>query len=676
MKTMSTHDKIKTQIVAFLFNSRADVLRSEMFRALCLHVLNEVDEPCDITQITNLVAYTIDSSTKGSTSLQTVLSDELQILIDKGKVICKDGLYSLDKLEKIPLPNQLEEKELQRIIREEINAISRSIDPDISKSHINKLIDFYLEVCNVVAEERMMHLVQGGKIDINYTDFKELSETIERIKIKYEVEKIIDSEKFINTCFINPSEILSNYAFTLIQVNIILQLLTWDPALENIKDNILKDKTLYLDSSILFAMMLASDKLYDFITSLIAASIQELGVKIKVHENTLREYDSVIKYHGIEFNSRKLDLKQIADIAKKENISPKRILDDTIFADYLGYSIDHIDSGSWQRYMNIVGSDALRDKLETLKIEVDSQSAFVPQQEFFGIKSDIIRASIDHSNRANRLASKADATHDAQLYYHLDKIRHKVSGRYSFGYDTYLLTLDGSLILFAQYHGISWSDTYFLFPNQWYELAFPFLRVKISDNPLIAKNFASLAFSNIFIKLEKLIPLQIFSYVFDSGGVDLSLNSIDGVVDAMQEERLIERLDPTNKDVKAREEAKIKLQRIVAEKLVEQNKIIEKLEFQRRQLKSENRSLEAVIDDKQGVIKKLEEEFYAKETEIEDLEKKIKDKKSISSIQFHTEELRKRLEKTQQQQIDEITNYYNAERLWCMKGLTKKGEIV
>jgi hypothetical protein len=72
MKTMSTHDKIKTQIVAFLFNSRADVLRSEMFRALCLHVLNEVDEPCDISQITELVAYTIDSNAKGSTSLQTV----------------------------------------------------------------------------------------------------------------------------------------------------------------------------------------------------------------------------------------------------------------------------------------------------------------------------------------------------------------------------------------------------------------------------------------------------------------------------------------------------------------------------------------------------------------------------------------------------------------------------
>jgi hypothetical protein len=337
------------------------------------------------------------------------------------------------------------------------------------------------------------------------------------------------------------------------------------------------------------------------------------------------------------------------------------MLDDAIFADYLGYSIDHIDSGSWQRYTNIVGSDALRDKLEKLGIKLDTQSAFVPSQEFFGIKSNILRASIDHSTRTKRFVSKTDATHDAQLYYHLDKIRRKVSGRYSFGYDTYLLTLDGSLILFAQYQGVPWSDTYFLYPNQWYELAFPFLRVKISDNPLIAKNFASLAFSNIFTKLEKLIPLQIFGYVFDSGGVDLSLNSIEGVVDAMQEERLIERLDPTNKDIKAREEAKVKLQRIVAEKLVEQNKTIEKLEHQKRQLKSENKSLEAVIDDKQDVIKKLEEEFYSKEAEIEDLEKKIVDKKSLSSIQSHTEELRKRLEKTQQQQIDEITTYYNTE---------------
>ena len=58
MKVMSTHDKIKTQIVAFLFNSRADVLRAEMFRALCLHVLNEVDTPCDIGQLTELFRLT------------------------------------------------------------------------------------------------------------------------------------------------------------------------------------------------------------------------------------------------------------------------------------------------------------------------------------------------------------------------------------------------------------------------------------------------------------------------------------------------------------------------------------------------------------------------------------------------------------------------------------------
>lgn len=661
MKAMSTHDKIKTQIVAFLFNSRADVLRSEMFRALCLHVLNEIDAPCDIVQLTELVAYTIDSNVKSSPSLQTVISDELQILVDKGKVLFKDGLYSLDRLEKMPLPDKEEENELNRVIKEEVGNIARSIDPDISKSHINKLIEFYFAVCNVVAKERMMHLAQGGRLDISYTDFGELSETIEKIKIEYEVEKVIDCEEFVNICFINPNDVLSKYAFTLIQVNIILQLLTWDPALENIEANVLRGKTLYLDSSILFPMMISSDRLHDFINSLIAASVNELGVIIKVHENTLKEYDSVIRYHGVEFDNKKLDLKQIAITAKKENISPKVILDDSIFADYLINSIDHVDSGSWQRYTNVVSVDALQRKLKELNINIDSQSTYVPTSEFFRIKSNIIRASIDHSHRSRRFASKTDATHDAQIYYHLNKIRHKMSGKFSFGYDTYLLTMDGSLITFAQYHGVAWSDTYFLFPNQWYELAFPFLRVKISENPLIARNFASMAFSNVFTKLEKLIPLQMFSYIFEGGGLDLTLSSIQGVADAMQEGRLIERLDPTNKDIKAREEAKLNLQRIIADKLVEQNRIIEKLEYQRQQLKNENKSLETGINEKQEVIRKLENDFYAKETEIENLEKKISDKKSLSNIQSHTEDLRRRLEKTQQEQIDEITSYYNAE---------------
>jgi len=161
-------------------------------------------------------------------------------------------------------------------------------------------------------------------------------------------------------------------------------------------------------------------------------------------------------------------------------------LDETIFADYVCTSIDHIDPGSWQRYTNVVGIDALQDRLNELGVSIDHQSAFVQSQEFFKIKSNILRASTDHSRRNKRYSSKTDATHDAQIYYHIDKIRRKLSGKYSFGFDTYLLTMDGSLISFAQYQGIPWSETYFLYPNQWYELAFPFLRVKISENPLIA----------------------------------------------------------------------------------------------------------------------------------------------------------------------------------------------
>ena len=57
--------------------------------------------------------------------------------------------------------------------------------------------------------------------------------------------------------------------------------------LEYLKDNVLKGKTLYLDSNVLFALMLKSHSLNVFLESLLTASINDLGVKIKVHEQTI-----------------------------------------------------------------------------------------------------------------------------------------------------------------------------------------------------------------------------------------------------------------------------------------------------------------------------------------------------------------------------------------------------
>lgn len=658
---MTTHDKIKTQIVAFLFNSRADVLRGEMFRALCLHVLNEIDTPCDLEQLTDLVGYAIDASVRKSTGLQTVISDEVTTLVKEGKVVFKDGLYSLDKLEKNPLPDNQEEKELRKVLLEEITNIARSINPDISKAHINKLFDFYIAVCDIVAKERMLKMAQAGKINLNYTDFGELSETIEKVKIEYDINNITNSEKFIDQCFIQQNEILSNYAFTLIQVNVIMQLLTWDPSLEYIRENILKGKTLYLDTSILFPLMLNSAPTHDFINSLIIASIQELGVNIKVHDDTLKEYDSVIKGREAQFTDRKLDLKQLAMIAKKENVSPRDILDDDIFSDYLSVSLDHVDPGSWQRYTNDIGVDSLKQRLTKLGVSIDRQYMFVPNEEFYKIQANMKRASVEHSRRNKRSTSKTDVTHDSRLYYLLYKIRQQSSAKLSIGFNTYLLTMDGSLIPFTQLQGIPWSETYFLYPNQWYELAFPFLRVKISENPLIPKNFASMAFSNVFTKLENLIPLQIFGYVFSGGGVDLSLKSVQSVIEALYEQRLVERLDPSNKNITDREEAKLKLQRMIAEKMIEENEQIGQLVQKGKLLRQENKSLDSVLYKKHDDIKKLEDEALHKEIEISRIEEQILNKRNIADIQSSTEDLRKRLESDQQRQIDEITSYYNKE---------------
>jgi hypothetical protein len=661
MQIMNTHEKIKTQIVAFLFNTRADVIRAELYRALCLHVLTELDSPCTIDELVDLVAYTIDSQVKKTTSLQTIILDEINNLIERGIVVYKDGLYSLDKLEETPLPNKVGEEQLRKAVYDEVSNIALSINPDISKSRLDQLFEFYLKVCDIVAKERMLHLAKVGEFNLDSMDFKSLSNLVENAKLEYELEKIIDGNEFINKCFINPSELLSSYAFTLIQVNIIMQLLTWDPALEYIQQNVLRGKTLYLDSSILFGLMIKSDPIHDFISNLIFASRKELGVNIVVHEITLKEYDFVIKGHSEDFAFQKKDLKQLALIAKQDGVSPRDILEDHIFADYLCQSIDHVDAGSWQRYTNNVSVDALKRMLKELGVIVDKQNAFVPTDDFEAIKENIRKASIDRIKRrsSKRLTSKGDTTHDAQMFYLLKTKRKKLSGKLSFGYDKYLLTMDGSLIDFGQYQGIPWTETYFLFPHQWYEMAFPFLRMKISDNPLAAKSFASMAFSNIFPRLEKLVPLSIFGYIFKHGGTDLSLKSVQTVVDALYEERLVERLDPANKDLMEREEAKVRLERIIADKMIDEKNLIAKLAGERDALKRKKAELEAGIASKHTELNKLENEALTKEAEISNFDKNIQGKQDLADLYQSAEEIKKRVEGEKKKELKEITEFFN-----------------
>lgn len=659
MQKLAGHDKIKTQIVAFLFNTRADVLREELYRALCLHALRESGVPCAVERLVELVAAAIDPGIKATAGMQTLVLNAVTHLTEHGYLAMKDGIYSLLDTSEAALDEAKQEAELKKVLYDEIARIALSINSNIGNRQLNRLFEFYLFVCDAVAKERLLHVAKKGQLDFDFVDSESLHSLVEQAKTDFGIEKILDFDRFIDSCFVNPGELLSQYEYVLTQVNTILQLLTWDPSLEYIQETILKGKTLYLDSSILFALVQKADPLHGFIESLLKSTREDLGVTLKVHEITLEEYDSVIQYHTSQFNYEKGNLRQLAAIIKKDGVAPREVLADAIFADYLAYSMDHIDEGSWQRFsQNVIGVDLVRKTLSVLGVAVDGQNTYVPTNDFITIKENIIRASIDHMKRSRRSTRKADAKHDAQMYYLLKNIRAKPAGSMSFGYDKYLLTLDGSLVIFAQYQGISWAETYFMYPHQWYELTSPFLRLKISCNPSLAKSVASMAFSSVFARLERLIPLNMFAYVFENGGGDLELRSVQSIIEALYEQRLIERLDPSNNDIAAREEAKLEVRRMVAARVIDKEGRVSQLEQKERNLKKEHDALKDDIDAKQQELKHLEQETLIKDAELTHMDTALQGKKHLADIYSSAEEIRKRVEEEKAHDLDQVVRFY------------------
>ena len=675
MKSVSAHEAIKGQIVAFLFNTRADVLRDEMYRALCLHVLNEAGMPCTVNQITELVAYAISPTVEVSESLKTIIIEEISTLLKRGEIINENGNYTLKQNGLSRLPNTSEEQHIKEEIFNEIKRVAQEINPLASKHDIETLYEFYSVVCELIALDRVAHIIRSRTTNIYQIEYDDLSELVERTKTDLEIDKIIDVEKFLQKCFCEPSEKLANYLLTTIKVNIILKLLAWDPSLKHLQNTVLKGKTIYLDTSILFTLMLATDPLHEFLKSLISASIKELGVTVKVHEITIKEYEMVIKGHTLEFQNEHKHLRELIAIIKKDNVEPKNVISNHIFADYVTNHSDHIDLGSWQRYTNRIGVDSLFDLFEKLGVDNEVKNAFVPQKEFSIIRENMERASIDQVRRGKRSITKSDVTHDSQLFYLIYEGRHR-SSELSFGYDTYLLTLDGSLIHFAKYQGISWLDTYFMFPSQWYEITFPFLRMKINDYSQVLKTYSSMAFPDAFSKLGDLIPLHIFGYVFDHGGKDLSLHSVQNIIDVSMQERVMERLDPANKNLRERQEAELRLERMIADKVLEEKKVLEKLSNEKKGLEKRNEQLAKGIEEQKKQLENLDQKATIKEAEVTYYDTQIQNMQHISDIYRSSDELRDNLESEYNNRLSEVNSIHHREMTELKTELIEKEEMV
>jgi hypothetical protein len=156
-----------------------------------------------------------------------------------------------------------------------------------------------------------------------------------------------------------------------------------------------------------------------------------------------------------------------------------------------------------------------------------------------------------------------------------------------------------------------------MFPNQWYELAFPFLRMTLVGKGDMTRHFLELAFSPVLPALASLIPLGVYGYVFQLGGVDLSLTSVHQVIEAMMEQRLVERLDPANKNIREREEAALRVQRLIADQLIEEKRIAAEIREEVDSLRQEEGVLQTQVKEKEQSLAELQKQIETISGELE-----------------------------------------------------------
>ena len=144
MKTTSRQEQLKLKITAFLFNRRADVIREEIYQALCLYVLAQTNTPLSAERIVQEIARLLTVSNENITdSLKTIIYDELNTLKRNGEIECSDDGCFLDQetKETHQLPDDLGEERLNSTIQKEINSIALAQKPDLTRAELKTLLD-------------------------------------------------------------------------------------------------------------------------------------------------------------------------------------------------------------------------------------------------------------------------------------------------------------------------------------------------------------------------------------------------------------------------------------------------------------------------------------------------------------------------------------------------------
>lgn len=357
------------------------------------------------------------------TALEKLHKDH-DVKIEKSFIILSQN--KVDEINK----NIHEIEKLRETVLNELQEKICSTLADLSKSKIDSVLENFedylsstfqrygLDLAKILMDENKSNkLVKGLVSPQNYLDAM--------MQIVPE-NKRAGLDKIFNDFFFNPSNDLSKYLYALAQSYIILQVLNINPDLKKIQEVAWNKKTIYLDTNVLFPLLLEGDEKHPSILPLIENTIR-LGAKVIVSETTVQEFINRLlafkKKNSTHAISRKLSLAQGID--HSDNLLKSYLFERRI---YSGLSIENF----CLKYENY---EILLDKLGII-VEDD----FTKSIENHSFIEDLIDELKFNSYRK----SDFTAFHDA---YHILKIKglRKTSVGDEIGPAFWFLTEDHSL---------------------------------------------------------------------------------------------------------------------------------------------------------------------------------------------------------------------------------------
>jgi predicted nucleic acid-binding protein len=296
------------KISAFILNRRSDELRKELYNFLVMLILSdEIKEGLTFSNIVNLIkkelklSYISESMIKeainrlvdekiiyeGKIDKKILLSDEYNTRITNYKIQYNSLVDNVNENIKNKLKNEFKD-----FNNDDIDLIKKIFDMFLAILFNNMSI----EACSIILNTR------EGKIDkIDAVNI--LNNLLSEYPYKDKIYKI---KEILLTYLYEPDDYLKNYLFALAQTYFAIGVLQLDPDCNLYTKESLKEKNIYLDTNVIIHSLVKSDKRSEATNYALKLS-NNLGIKLIITKETIREYEKLIKH-------KKTDLQKIKKI--------------------------------------------------------------------------------------------------------------------------------------------------------------------------------------------------------------------------------------------------------------------------------------------------------------------------------------------------------------------------